>query len=495
MTLAALASKHKGIFMSEFDVDVAILGAGTAGLSAYRAAAKETDSIALIDGGPLGTTCARVGCMPSKLLIAAANTAQGIRDTERFGIYADAPRIDGAAVMQRLRDERDRFVGFVLDSIADFPDRHLIREYATFEDDHTLRLSGGGKLTARAIVIATGSRANIAAPLKDAGDRLMTNEDIFDWHDLPGSAAVFGAGIIGLELGQALHRLGVRVRLFGRDHAVGPISDDEVRRYAARRFEQEFPAHWHADSTVSRDGGGVVVRWSDADDDDAEEREERFDVLIAATGRRPNVDKLNLEATTLPRDDRGTPIFDSLSMQIGDSNVFMAGDASAELPLLHEASDEGRMAGENAARSPKIYRKVRRTPLSIVFCEPQITMVGASHAELTDAGTDFAAGSLDFADQGRARVMGVNSGLLRLYAARDTGHLLGAEMFGPAAEHFGHLLAWAIESNLTVDQLLERPFYHPTLEEGLRTALRNTVEALGMGPQTPPRCIDRGPGG
>ncbi|MFX0543707.1 dihydrolipoyl dehydrogenase [Roseovarius sp. S4756] len=480
--------------MRKYDVDVAILGAGTAGLAAYREAAKRTDSIALLDGGHLGTTCARVGCMPSKLLIAAANTAQGARGTDRFGIYLDPPRIDGAAVMQRLRDERDRFVGFVLDSIEGFPERHIIRENATFEDDHTLKLSSGRKLTARAIVIATGSRPNIVKPLKGAGDRLYTNDDVFDWHDLPQSAAVFGAGIIGLELGQALHRLGVRIRLFGRDHEVGPISDPEVRRYAARTFEEEFPVHWHADSEVERGSDRVTVRWSDASDENAPQHEERFDCVIAATGRRPNIDKLGLENTTLPLDERGTPIFDKLSMRVGESNVFMAGDANANLPLLHEAADEGRIAGENAALFPDGYRNARRTPLSIIFCEPQIAMTGATHQELMDCDTKFATGSVDYADQGRARVMGVNQGLLRLYADMDTGRLLGAEMVGPAAEHIGHLLAWSIESDLTVDQMLARPYYHPTLEEGLRTALRNTAEALGMGPPPPLRSIDCGPG-
>jgi dihydrolipoamide dehydrogenase len=481
-------------WMSTYDVDVAILGAGTAGLAAYRAAAKHTDRIALIDGGPLGTTCARVGCMPSKLLIAAANVAEGVRGTERFGVYVDAPRIDGAAVMQRVQNERDRFVGFVIDTVDDFPDRHVIRENATFKDDHTLTLASGRTLTARAIVIATGSRPNIAGPLKNAGDRLYTNDDLFDWQDLPKSAAVFGAGIIGLELGQALHRLGVRVSLFGRNHAVGPISDPDVRSYAAKVFEAEFPVHWHADSDISRDGEDVVVRWSDASTKGAPQHQERFECLIAATGRQPNVDKLGLENTSLALDDHGTPVFDRLSMQVGDSHVFIAGDSSADLALLHEAADEGRIAGENAALLPDAFRKARRTALSIVFCDPQIAMVGASHAELSSNDTQFATGEVDFADQGRARVLGVNQGLLRLYAERDTGRLLGAEMVGPAAEHLGHLLAWSIGGDLTVDQMLERPFYHPTLEEGLRTALRNTSTALGMGPKPPLRSIDCGPG-
>ena len=480
--------------MKIYDVDVAILGAGTAGMAAYRAAAEHTDSIALIDGGPLGTTCARVGCMPSKLLIAAANTAEAARGADRFGVYLDAPRIDGAAVMQRLRDERDRFVGFVLDSVEGFPDRHVIRENAEFAGDHTLRLSSGRTLTARAIVIATGARPNIARPLKGAGDRVHTNDDLFYWRDLPESAAVFGAGIVGLELGQALHRLGVRIRLLGHGNEVGPISDPEVRAYAAKMFEDEFPVSWDAASDVERDGDGVIVRWSEAGDKDAPRHEERFECIIAATGRRPNLETLGLENTSLPLDDKGTPVFDALSMRIGDTHVFMAGDASADLPLLHEASDEGTVAGKNAALWPNVTRKARRTPLSIVFCDPQIALIGQSFGELTEAGADFAIGSVDFADQGRARVMGLPGGLLRLYAERDSGCLLGAEMAGPAAEHIGHLLAWSISAGATVDQILARPFYHPTLEEGLRTALRNTAHALGMGPEPPLRSIDCGPG-
>ncbi|WP_281966947.1 dihydrolipoyl dehydrogenase [Roseovarius nanhaiticus] len=480
--------------MSTYDVDVAILGAGTAGMAAYRAAAKHTDSIALLDGGPLGTTCARVGCMPSKLLIAAANKAHAAQDTARFGIHLDPPHIDGAAVMQRVRDERDRFVGFVLDAVDDFPDRHVIREHAVFEDDHTLRLTSGRKLTARAIVIATGSHPMIAGPIKGAGDRLYTNDGIFDWQDLPESAAVFGAGIIGLELGQALYRLGVRTRLFGRNHAVGPISDPEVRARAGEIFEAEFSAHWHADSEVTQDGDGVIVRWSDASDEDAPWHEERFDCVVAATGRAPNVAKLGLDQTSLPLDQNGVPIFDRLSMRIGDSHIFMAGDCGDDLPLLHEASDEGTMAGENAALLPASYRKQRRTPLSIVFSDPQIALVGATHAELTESACNFAVGSVEFEDQGRSRTMGLGGGLLRIYAELDTGRVLGAEMAGPDAEHIGHLLAWAIEENATVDRMLSYPFYHPTLEEGLRTALRNTAAALSMGPKPPLRSIDCGPG-
>lgn len=474
----------------EYDVDVAILGAGTGGMGAYREAAKYTDRIALIDGGPLGTTCARVGCMPSKLLISAADVAHHARHSGKFGVHVSEVAIDGRAVMDRVRSERDRFVGFVNDAVDSFPDGHLIREYGEFVDDHTIRLTGGGTLTARTIVIATGSRPNVPPPFEAAGERLIVNDDVFDWDDLPGSAAVFGAGVIGLEIGQALHRLGVRTRLFGRDDLVGPISDPDVQAFARDTFGAEFPAVWHADTRISRDGDEVVVAWSD----DKGEHKERFDYLIAATGRRPNLDKIGLDNTSLPRDERGTPIFDPLSGRIGDSHVFIAGDASVSLPLLHEAADEGRIAGENAARYPHAYRRARRVPMGIVFSDPQIGITGKSFADLTDSSVDFEVGEVSYDDQGRARVMGVNKGLLRLYAEAETGRLLGMEMIGPRAENLTHLIAWAIDSGETVQELLDKPFYHPVLEEGVRTALRKLNAALGFGPNPPLRCIDCGPG-
>jgi dihydrolipoamide dehydrogenase len=176
------------------------------------------------------------------------------------------------------------------------------------------------------------------------------------------------------------------------------------------------------------------------------------------------------------------------------SPIFVAGDAAIELPLLHEAADEGRIAGENAAHYPAVYRRARRTGLGIVFSDPQIAIAGRGYNDLTKASIDFECGEVSFEDQGRARVIGQNKGLLRVYAERSTGRLLGAEMIGPAAEHIGHLLAWSIQSQLTVIEALQRPFYHPVLEEGLRTALRNLAAALEFAPNPPLNCIDCGPG-
>ncbi len=479
--------------MQTLHTDVAVIGAGTAGMSAWRAARAHTDRVLLIEAGRYGTTCARVGCMPSKLLIAAADAAHAVREAGRFGVHGGALVVDGAAVMQRVRDERDRFVGFVVDAVEAWPAEQRLMGHARFLDRHTLQVGDHTRVVASRIVIATGSSPALPRMWREAlRERLIVNDDVFDWATLPRSVAVVGAGVIGLELAQALHRLGVRVRLYGRSRRLGPLSDPALQRVAEQVFAQALPLSLDMRHlTVQRDGDEVVVNGVDAG---GQADEARFDWLLAATGRRPNVDALGLETTGLPLDAGGVPVFDRRSGQIGDSAVFIAGDVAEDRPLLHEAADDGRIAGDNAGRWPDLRVRPRRAPLAVVFSDPQIAIAGASHAELLAAGTAFAVGEVSFVDQGRSRVMGCNEGALRVYGERASGRLLGAEMVGPAAEHIGHLLAWSVQRGDTVQQMLDSPFYHPVIEEGLRSALRVLQRALRMGPPPVERCLDCGPG-
>jgi dihydrolipoamide dehydrogenase len=284
--------------------------------------------------------------------------------------------------------------------------------------------------------------------------------------------------VIGLELGQALSRLGVQVYVFGVGGLVGPFSDPEVREYAAATFGREF--FLDADASVERmmrTAQGVLIRRQDRD---GQVREVVVDYVIAATGRSPSVRGIGLENTGLTLDARGVPLFDRRTLQCGTSGIFIAGDANHDVPLLHEAADEGRIAGENAARYPDVRPGLRRTPLAVVFSDPQLAVVGQRFAELDPA--RVVVGGVSFEDQGRSRVMLRNQGLLRVYVACADGRVLGAEMIGPDAEHLGHLLAWGIQSQMTVDRMLEMPFYHPVVEEGLRTALRDAAAKRAAAP-------------
>lgn len=482
--------------MKSIKTDVAIIGAGTAGMGAYRAAKKHTDSVLLIESGVYGTTCARVGCMPSKLLIAAAERAHEIETAEPFGVKLDGDvKIDGKAVMTRVRSERDRFVGFVTETVEAFPMQDRILGNAQFVDDHTLQIDDHTLVTAKRIVIATGSRPAYPGFFNQAGSRLIVNDDVFDWQDLPDSVVVFGPGVIGLELGQALHRLGVKTKVFGIGGAIGPLSDPEVKDTATAVFSDEFYLDTGVeDVAIKNVDNQVEITYRDKAGDLVTDK---VDYLLAATGRRPNVDNLGLENTSLPLDERGVPKANPFTMRVADSNIFIAGDASNMLPLLHEATDQGKIAGDNAGRGEFSKAGLRRTPISVVFSDPQIAMVGMTYRQVVEQYGNcecYAVGEVSFENQGRSRVMLKNKGKLRVYAEQGTGLFLGAEMIGPAAEHIAHLLAWAVQAKMTVQQMLDMPFYHPVIEEGVRTALRDLHANLRFGKAIQEHCIECGPG-
>ena len=466
--------------MTTINVDVAVIGSGTAGMAAYKAARAQSGTVLLIESGPYGTTCARVGCMPSKLLIAAAEAAHQARHAEPFGVHVKEVVVNGSEVMARVRQERDRFVGFVLAANEAMAPSDVLTARVHFQDANTLVTQQGALIHARCIVIATGSVPVLPPMLQGLGAHLLTNENIFDLTALPKSLAVFGTGPLGMELAQAMSRLGVHVKMFGVGGGVAGIRDPETRDYAKHVFNEEF--YMDADAqvrSVQESGAGVEVQYLHTD---GTWKTEHFDYLLAATGRAPTLQDLELGNTGLALDARGVPVFDRHTLRCGHSTIFIAGDASNDIPLLHEAADQGRIAGENAARFPEVQAGLRRTPLALVFTDPQVAVVGLNLEQLTKQFKDrFATGQVSFEDQGRSRIMLRNKGLLKVYAELGTGLFLGAEMFGPAAEHIGHLLAWAAQKRMTVSDMLDMPFYHPVIEEGLRTALRDLDQHLHIG--------------
>jgi dihydrolipoamide dehydrogenase len=456
--------------MKEIEVDVAVIGAGTAGMAALRAARLAGARTVLIERGEFGTTCARIGCMPSKLLLAAANGLHDARSLAARGIEGThALDANHAYVLDYVRRERDFFVKGVLEEIEALPDGTILRGQARFETPTRLLVGDETRVDAKSIVIAAGAAPRVADELKVFGDRLITSDDLFELRTLPKRVAVFGAGPIALELGQALARLDVDVFIFGRGGNVAALTDTPVRDALTAALADEF--YFDPDARfdeMSLEDGHPTLRFKSTD---GSERVERFDLVLAATGRAPDLKPLALEKTGIELNDKGVPLFDETTMQCGSSPIFIAGDCDGTRPWLHDAADEGKLAGDNAARFPDVQAVRRKVPFSIVFCEPQVVIVGASYDDLEKQIT--VTGEVSFENQGRSRVMRQNHGLLHVYADAKTGRLRGAQGCGPAMEHIGHLLAWALQLELTLDETLRLPFYHPVVEEGLRSALKD----------------------
>ena len=146
--------------------------------------------------------------------------------------------------------------------------------------------------------------------------------------------------------------------------------------------------------------------------------------------------------------------------------------------MQHEAAVEGRLVVESCLNFPKLKDLKTLIPLSIVFSSPEMAIAGQSYKQLIDENVEFITGYASYERQGRALVLGKNHGAAEVYVDANTRQLLGAELLVESAEHMGHLLAWIISEKLTVDQILEKPFYHPTLEEGLRSALKHARRQL-----------------
>jgi dihydrolipoamide dehydrogenase len=456
-------------------VDVAIIGAGSAGLSARREVAKKTDNYVVIDDGILGTTCARVGCMPSKVLIQVAQDFDRRFKLAEQGIHGgENLTLDRKQVMAHVRKLRDRFVRAVMGGMDSWmDDTHFIAKRAHFIDDHVLDL-GDEKIHAEKIIIATGSRPIIPKELENHRDFILTTDFLFEEKELPKKMAVIGLGVIGIELGQALHRLGIDVIGIARRRIIAGVSDPKLSDYVTSKFSEQMnisyegieECHERKDKLIIKTGG----------------KDYEVDKVLVTAGRTPNVTGMGLENLGLDLSYKGIPQYDMGTFALKEKDhIYIVGDVNGLRPILHEASDQGKTAGFNAVNGKTPF--IHRTPIEITFSDPNIAAVGCRYEDLKNQGADFAIGEVSFEGQGRSIVKLKEIGMLRVYGDKKSGKLLGAELMAPDGEHLAHLLSWAISQEMTVNQVLSLPFYHPVVEEGLRTALRDLRDKVE---ETPP---------
>lgn len=460
-------------------LDIAILGSGTAGLNAMGQARRHTKNFLLIDGAAeeeLGTTCARVGCMPSKALIHIAEEFNARKQYYKFGIEGgEGLSLNSETAMERVQDVRDILVDRVLGNSIDKMGDKFLNEFARFTDANTLQL-GKESVSFDKCVIATGSRPIVPDAWKALGDQILTTDSFFEQQDLPESMAVIGLGVIGLELGQALSQLGVKVTGVDALTTIAGLKDPGINRCAIDLIQKEFPLILGQNAQLEKVGDLIRVTAGD----------QQFDVerVLVSVGRRSNIDRVGLENLGVSLDKQGMPAYDIHTMALKEApHIFLAGDVNADAPILHEASYEGKVAGHNAGSSSLRAFK-RYVPLHITFSEPNICQIGLSFDQLDE--DRIVIGKFSMGPHGRALVMANNKGLIHLYADKESGTLLGACMVAPRAEHLAHLIAWCIEQKLTLQDMLRFPFYHPVFEEALQSAIRDALAQTSLGGAVPP---------
>ena len=456
--------------MKKFSVDVAVIGAGSAGVSAYHAASRHGKRAVLIDHGRAGASCAATRRVASKLLFAAAEAAHSIEEAEGVGVHAVLRHIDGRALMKRIQHECERSRTFSRDPMIDIPVADRIHGHGRFLSTHCLQVDDRIIVEAASVVIATGSRVAVPGALAGLNERLLTPDTLFELDTLPYSVAVIGAGPDGLALGQALHRLGVRAGIFESGSGFAGLSDPVVRNAAARCVGEGMDVRRNVElRDARRDHASAILRFTD---DDGQEFVERFAYVLIADRSIPDVHSLGLENTGLELDSCGVPVINRRTLECGDSSIFLAaGGALSDGP-----ADAGELAGWNAARYPLLQECRPGPSLDVCLTAPQIATTGTTFINLPKQGYAVGEAPLDTVSPGTGRR---KRGVLRVYGELGTGLFLGAEMVGPEAGHMAQLLSWAHRNTLSIGQMLDMPFHGAAMQQELRSALVSLQGAMG----------------
>lgn len=449
--------------------DIIIIGAGTAGISAYKEAIKHTQNILIINDGPWDTTCARVGCMPSKVLISSANRMYDIQHAQDVALAINA-QVDTSNVMSHVRQLRDRFTAATIRDVNSWPNEHKLSGKASFKNKNTIVVNNQ-EYQAKSFIIAVGSTPTFEQKWKDElADRLITSDQIFELETLPKSIAVIGSGVIAIELAQAMHRLGVNTTVFARSRKIGSLTSPHLQALAQKTLSDELNLKFEVlPELVQKTENGVNIQFSEND----EIKNINVEYLLMATGRKSYLNTLHLANISKEFEDIKNLSVDAKTKQLADLPIFITGDALTNTPLQHEAANEGRGAVYNCLNYPQIKNIKTLTPLGIVFSSPEMAISGQSYKQLKNQNIDFITGFVSYEKQGRAIVLGKNKGAIEVYIDKKSRKILGAELFLDSAEHIAHLLSWIIHQGVTLDDVLNQAYYHPTLEEGLRTAFKH----------------------
>ncbi|GAC1352865.1 MAG: dihydrolipoyl dehydrogenase [Polyangiales bacterium] len=479
--------------------DVVVIGAGTAGLSAARAAHARGAKVALVDHGPLGTLCARKGCMPSKVLLQSSNAIMRTRRLSALGVHVEgAPSFEWSVMRARQRALIADFVGSVVSNIETSNAFTLVRGDACFTVDERLHVdtsrfaadegslgtksspSATRSLRAKSWVIATGSTVVIPAIDGLREVPFLTSDDVFDLETLPASIAVIGTGAIGVELGQFFARAGAIVHLIGSGSGVAGLSKGTVRDSLIAPLSAELEIS--LDTEVRRvciekaPLGSIILTLASKRGISEVSSERKVDAVLLATGRRPAIDSLGLEHMRVEVKD-GVPLHDA-HLRTSNPQVFVAGDAAGAPALLHTASRQGRAAGHNAHGGGVLEVPAIEPIMRVVFCDPAVATIGIDKETARDRGIPVVVAERAWSDQGKARVMNETEGVAQLVVHATTRKIIGCQLVGPECDLLIHLIAYAMHFGGSVDDLVAMNHYHPTLAEMIPSLAQNIIGQL-----------------
>ncbi len=435
--------------------DLCVIGGGSGGLSVAAGAVQMGASVVLIEGHRMGGDCLNYGCVPSKSLIAAARAAQAQRDGARFGIAPHEPEVDFAAVMDHVHgvigaiephDSVERFEGLGVT---------VIRDWARFVSPRELE-AGGRMIRPRRFVIATGS-SPAAPPIPGLeGSGHLDNETIWDNRVLPEHLVIIGGGPIGIEMAQAHRRLGARVTVLEAQKALGRDDPDAAQVVLdGLRAEGVEIREGVGVERVARDGNTVSVTLADGSTVSGSH-------LFVATGRRPNLGRLDLDKAGVAHDRAGVTVTKGLRSTT-NSRVYAIGDAAGGLQFTHVANYHAGLVIRSALFRLPVRARTDLIP-RVTYSDPELAQVGLTEAEAREQHGEVEVARFDLPETDRGHAERLEAGFAKAIIGRR-GRILGATIVGPHAGELIQVWSLAIAEKMKISAIAGHVAAYPTLGE------------------------------
>lgn len=463
--------------MKQLQCDTVVIGAGSAGLAAFRKASENGALCVLVDQGPLGTSAQRSGELPLSLLMSAGKALHDASHLEDFGIETTSNgSFNISKVLNSLRTVRSRATSEVLSFLYKIHEERRLCGQAKFLDAHTIKVEDC-EVKFKTAIIATGSSPLVTYEQSRLKGILTANE-FFDLDTIPSSIAIFGSSLAGLQIGQALSYLGVDVAVFGQ-RRLWDLTDDNVLTVAHRMLASRFNLYVDTFITsIEEDDNGYSIYYVD---DRNFENYLHMESIIAATDRIPNIAGLNLQDIGINLDHNGCIKIDAQTMQTSVPNIFAAGEVCHDRQNTAISIAEGQYAGKNAALYPLLDKKPKDVRISIVHTDPCLAIVGLSLIEMRERadreGKRFIVTDIKL-HLGQYRSQREDGGIISMYTDIESHKVLGAEICAKCGDHIAQTLAFAISKETTVEELSKFNFYHLTYENILSEAAQEAIKTL-----------------
>ncbi|WP_034888818.1 mercury(II) reductase [Gillisia sp. Hel_I_29] len=463
-------NKEASITKGKYNYDIIVIGGGSAAFSAAIKAESLGLTTLMVNGGlDFGGTCVNVGCVPSKNLIRAAETAYHATHSNFEGIKPQGVEIDFTQV---IKDKKALVAALqqqkYMDVVSDFKNLTMLKGWAEFVDNKTILVDGKDTYSATNIVIATGATTNIPniEGLKEVG--YLTNVSLFDLEEKPESLTIMGAGYIGLEIAMAYNRLGVKVRIIEfTDRPLRSQTKDitDVLEVQMKKEGIEILPNFRA-FKFEKQGTDTIIHCNCPDGTTTQIVEKGH--IVVATGTKPNTSKLGLENIDISLSKSGHVIVNE-KMETNVSNIYAAGDVANTPPFVYTAAKEGSTAINNAFSLSKNKLNYSSLPW-VVFTDPQIAGAGLDEVEAELAGIPFEVSKLDLTHVPRALAAQDTRGFIKLIRNTETDKLIGARVIAPEGGELIQQLSMAIKFGITVKDLAESFYPYLTLGEGIKLA-------------------------